>query len=92
MSRLTWFLAGALSLGLAVVLNPSPAQHQARIKAAVAERSPLAALLRLGDLAAFVSNYHSLGVASYTTAKGRVLSVGALGIVWVPDQGDKAGR
>jgi len=86
MSRLIWFVAGAATVAGAVVLNPSPAQHHARIKAAVAERSPLAALLRLGDLAAFVSHYHSVGVASYTTADDKLLSVGALGMVWVMDR------
>ncbi len=83
LSRTTAFVAGALSVVLAIVLNPSPERHRAAIKQAVAERSQLAALLRLGDLAAFVSNYHSLGVASYTTADDRVLSVGALGMVFV---------
>ena len=38
---------------------------------------------RLGDLQAFVSNYHSLVVASYTTANDKVLSVGAFGVVVV---------
>jgi hypothetical protein len=52
----------------------------------VAQRSQLAAVLRLGDLAAFASEYHSLGVASYTTANG-VLSVGAMGVVLVFERG-----
>ena len=37
----------------------------------------------LGSLAAFTSSYHSLGVASYTKAGDTVLSVGALGFVYV---------
>jgi len=79
----------AVLLVLAVVLNPSPERHRAKIKEAIAERSQLAALLRLGDLAAFVSHHHSLGVASYTTANDKLLSVGAFGIVVVlePDSG-----
>jgi hypothetical protein len=40
-------------------------------------------VLALGALTAFASSYHSLGVASYTTAGDRILSVGALGLVYV---------
>lgn len=68
---------------LAFVLNPSPERHRARIQQAVGERSPIAGLLGIGSLTAFVSNYHTLGVASYTTAGERVLSVGVFGIVFV---------
>lgn len=67
----------------AFVLNPSPEQHRARIKAAIAERSPLAGVLGLGALTAFTSTYHPLGVASYTTVDGRTVSVGAFGMVFV---------
>ena len=84
-SRLTWFVAGAITVALLVALNPSPERHRTKIKERVAERNQLAALLRLGDLAAFVSSYHSLGVASYTKANDRILSVGALGFVWVAE-------
>ena len=41
--------------------------------------------LGLGALAAFVSNYHSLGVASYTSIRGRTVSVGVMGMVFVLD-------
>lgn len=78
-------LAVAVIVAAAALLNPSPERHRDEIRRALAQRSALAALLRLGDLAAFVSNYHSLGLASYTTANGRVLSVGAFGVVVVPD-------
>ncbi|MBI5720327.1 MAG: hypothetical protein HZC37_21845 [Burkholderiales bacterium] len=82
-------LALAVAVAAAALLNPSPERHRARIKEVTAERSQLAALFRLGDLAAFVSNYHSLGVASYTTADGRVLSVGAFGIVVVLEHSER---
>lgn len=72
-------------IGAASLLNPSAERHRDRIREAVAERNQLAALLRLGDLAAFASNYHSLGFASYTTSNDRVLSVGAFGVVVVLD-------
>ena len=71
----------------AFVLNPSPEHHREKIKAAIAQRSPIAGALGLGSLAAFASSYHSLGVASYTTAGERTLSWGVLGMVFVADQG-----
>ena len=67
----------------ALVLNPSPDHHREAIKEAIADSSPLAGLLRLGSLAAFASTYHSLGVASYTTAGEQTLSIGAFGLVFV---------
>ena len=67
------------------LLNPSPEQHRARIKESVAERSPVAGALGMGALTAFASTYHSLGVASYTTVNGRIASVGAVGMVFVPE-------
>lgn len=78
-------LATAAVVVLAFLLNPSPERHRASIKDAVGERSPIARVLSLGTVAAFASSYHSLGVASYTTAGDRVLSVGALGVVYVPE-------
>ena len=68
---------------LAVALNPSPERHRARIKAVIAERSPLQGALGLGALTAFTSTYHSLVVASYTEAGGKTLSWGAFGMVYV---------
>jgi hypothetical protein len=70
----------------AIVLNPSADKHREKIRQATAERSPVAGALGLGALKAFVSSYHSFGVASYTKANERVLSVGAFGVVVVLDQ------
>lgn len=67
----------------AFLLNPSPEQHRSRIKEAIAERSPLAGALGIGVLTAFTSTYHPLGVASYTTANDRIVSIGAFGMVFV---------
>ncbi|MEK8030013.1 hypothetical protein AACH06_04185 [Ideonella sp. DXS29W] len=67
----------------AIALNPSADKHRETIKQATSERSPLAGALGLGHLTAFVSNYHSIGVASYTTANGKTLSWGAFGMVFV---------
>lgn len=76
-------IVAAAATAAAFLLNPSPEQHRASIKAAIAERSPLAGALGIGALTAFTSTYHPLGVASYTTVDERVVSVGALGMVFV---------
>ena len=78
----TAIVAAAL-VALAFVLNPSPEQHRAKIKEAITQRSPIAGLFGVGALTAFTSNYHPLGVASYTTVNGRTVSVGAFGAVFV---------
>ena len=85
MSRTHWKSAalGAGVVAAVVALNPSPERHREKIRQAVAQRSPLAGALGVGALAAFVSTYHSLGVASYTTVKDRTLSIGLLGMVFV---------
>lgn len=83
-------LVGAALVAAAFVLNPSPEQHRAQIRAAVAERSPLAGALGIGALTAFTSTYHPLGIASYTTVNGRTVSVGALGMVFVLSNGTKS--
>lgn len=86
MSRLLGTAIGAVVIVvLAFVLNPSPEQHRAKIRAALSERSLVAKTLGVGALTAFVSSYTSLGVASYTTVNGRTVSIGALGVVYVRD-------
>ena len=84
-SFLTGAVVGAAVLGAALLLNPSAERHRDKIKSTLAERSQLNAALGVGALAAFVSNYHSLGVVSYTTAGDKTLSVGVLGMVIVLD-------
>ncbi|MDH4150480.1 MAG: hypothetical protein OEW79_09035 [Betaproteobacteria bacterium] len=87
MSKAIWFVAGALTVVLAIALNPSPERHRDKIKESIAERSQVAAALQLGSLTAFVSNYHSLVVASYTTVNDKVQSFGLLGMMFVTDSG-----
>ena len=82
-SRYVAVIAVLSVLVLALALNPSAEQHRARIKATIAERSPIAGALGIGSLTAFASTYHSLGVASYTTANDKTVSVGAFGVVVV---------
>lgn len=81
-------VAVVMGLVVAFATNPGPEAHREKLKTEIAARSQLAALLRLGNLAAFVSEYHTLGVASYSTVNGRTVSYGALGIVFVPDMGN----
>jgi hypothetical protein len=73
----------ALLVVAAFVTNPSPERHRTKVRQAVAERSPIAGALGVGALTAFVSTYHPLGVASYTTVDDRVVSIGAFGYVHV---------
>ena len=85
MSRLWSATIGAVIVVLAFVLNPTADQHRARIKAAISDRSLVSKAFGVGALTAFVSSYSSLGIASYATVNGRVVSIGALGIVYVRD-------
>ncbi len=77
-------MTGAIVLA-AIALNPSAQRHRDQIKASVAERSPLAGILGVGALTAFASNYHSVGVASYTSIQDKTVSFGLLGMVFVLD-------
>ena len=72
-----------VTLGLAVGLNQSPQRHRAKLKEVIGERSPIAGALGVGSIAAFVSTYHSLGVASYTTVGDQMRSIGAMGMIVV---------
>lgn len=81
----TPLLVLAVIVLLAIVLNPSPERHRDKIRETMGERSPVARVLGLGSLAAFASSYHSLGLASYTTAGDKTLSYGAFGMVFVRD-------
>lgn len=74
-------VAALVVVALAFALNPSPERHREEIRKAMAERSPIAAVLGLGGITAFVSTYHPLGVASYTTVNDRVVSIGAFAVV-----------
>lgn len=87
MSKPTFIAAivtGAI-LVLAVLLNPSPEQHRAKIKQVIAERSQIEGVLGIGQLTAFVSKYKSLGIASYTTVDDKVESIGVLGMVFIKE-------
>ena len=83
-STLVPIVVTAAVVAAAFVFNPSPDRHRLKIKEAMAQRSTVARVLSLGTFAAFASNYHSLGVASYTKVGDRLLSVGFMGYVHVP--------
>ena len=70
-------------IAAAFALNPSPEKHRTKISEAIAARSPLEGALGIGAITAFVSAYHPLGVASYTTVNGHLTSIGVLGVVFV---------
>ncbi|MFZ2973475.1 MAG: hypothetical protein WA049_12615 [Ferribacterium limneticum] len=72
-------------IALAFALNPSPEKHRDRIKQVIAERSQIERVLGIGHLTSFVSQYHSLGVGSYTTVNDKLTSAGAFGMVFVLD-------
>ena len=76
---------------LAVQFNPTPEMHRAKIRQSLGDRSPLMRLLGIGSITAFLSNYHSIGVASYTKAGDKTLSIGAFGQVHVLDPRDGKG-
>lgn len=77
-------IAVAIAIALAFALNPPAEKHRDKIKAAIAERSQVERILGIGQLTSFVSTYHSLGVASYTTVNEKVTSIGVFGMVFVP--------
>lgn len=77
-------IAVAIAIALAFALNPSAEKHRDKIKTAIAERSQIERILGIGQLTSFVSTYHSLGVASYTTVNEKVTSIGVFGLVFVP--------
>ncbi|MFH1659629.1 MAG: hypothetical protein ABIG35_09980 [Pseudomonadota bacterium] len=77
-------IAIAIAIALAFALNPSAEKHRDKIKTAIAERSQIERILGIGQLTSFVSTYHSLGVASYTTVNEKVTSIGVFGLVFVP--------
>ncbi len=68
---------------IALALNPSGERHRSALREAVSDRSPIAGALGLGALTSLVTEYHSIGIASYTVLDDAVMTVGALGLVHV---------
>lgn len=78
-------VAVTATLAIAVALNPSPEKHRDKIRQVIGERSQVERLLGIGHLTSFVSQYHSVGFASYTTVNDKVTSAGVFGMVFVLD-------
>lgn len=72
-------------LALSALLNPSADKHRDKITRSISERSQLESIFGVGQFTAFAARYESLGIASYTTVNGNVISVGALGMVFFID-------
>jgi len=73
-------------LGIAILLavtNPSAETHRDAIAGEIAQRSPLAGAVGLGALGARLPEYHSAVLGSYTTSGDEIISIGALGMIWV---------
>jgi hypothetical protein len=85
MSKTTFYsiLIAAAVVALAFILNPSPERHREKIKELVAQRSLLQRTFGVGQILAFASVYHSVGVASYTKVDERTTSIGFMGMVFV---------
>lgn len=75
----------AILAGIAFATNPDADTHRDQIRQQLSERSQMSKILLVGPLTAFVSEYHSIGVASWTKVDDRTVSVGAFGIVYVRD-------
>lgn len=89
MSKTVKLIAGlGLFAVIAFLTNPSPERHRDQIKDQLSERSAWAKVLLVGPLTAFASNYHTLGLCSYTTVNDRTVSFGAFGMVFVLDRGE----
>ncbi len=79
---IAWLLAAMIPI-LALVLNPSEAQHHAKIKATVEARHPATSVFGLSQLATIDSKYESYGLVSFTSNRAGIVSVGLYGYVHV---------
>lgn len=75
-------VAGVVLLLLMVLTNPSAERHRDQIAESISERSQIEKVFGVGQISAFASRYHSLGILSYSTLGDEVVSVGMLGMVF----------
>jgi hypothetical protein len=83
-TKKSWTRALFVVLGVvavAIVANPDKSRHDEVIRNRVADNHPIASLIGAGRLTSMMAQYHSIGVASYTTLDNQVATVGAFGIV-----------
>jgi hypothetical protein len=82
-SRATRAAIVAILLIAAFLLNPGKERHDRALRGGIERKSAVAGLLGGGRVAGWLSEYHNLGIASYTEIQGSVRTYGALGIVIV---------
>jgi hypothetical protein len=70
---------------LLAVTNPSAEAHRKAISTDYEKERPIAGAVGLGALSSRLPEYRSVVIGSYTTEGDVVVSVGALGMVWVVD-------
>ena len=86
MRHVAWLLrlvAVVLVVLILAITNPSRERHQQAIRDVITHDHPIASLFGLGRIASRLPEYHSFGFFSYTTADEDVVSIGAVGYVWV---------
>lgn len=81
---ISWGLT-ALIIGLAFALNPSEAQHRAKLRAAVEAKEPISQLFGISALVTLDVKYQSFGFMSLTTRGSRNVTLGMYGYVHVFD-------
>lgn len=78
-------LASALitmtTVAAAALTNPDAEAHREKYSQAVTGNNAMASALRLGDLAALGTQYHSLRLASYSVLDEKIVTIGAFGLV-----------
>lgn len=82
--KLLWLIAVLLGILLLAVTNPSYEHHQQAIRDYVFRVNPDISIIGGGKLMASMTEYHSLGIASYTKfIDDGVATIGVIGYVWV---------
>lgn len=68
-------------VALAVLSNPRKSRHDRAIQRDMKKSHPVASFFGAGSLASAMAEYHSIGVAFYTTLDDEIATVGAFGVV-----------
>ena len=71
---------------LMAVTNPHEEGHIQAIKDSYRKKDAVTNVLAQGILAVDPPTYHNAALASYTTYKDKLATVGILGYIWVDDQ------
>lgn len=79
---ISWGLS-ALIVVLAFMLNPSEADHRAKLRAAIETRHPITQLFGISQLGTLDVKYENFGFMSLTTRASRNVTLGMYGYVYV---------